>query len=164
MSASAASGSDSAPPVAQPAAEPASEQQLPASTETQPPAEAPRAEPPSIAAAPEPAAAPVGVPVDETAEEPAEEAPAAQEPSGYGCDAALAYLRANAHPAFALVCPGYAFGGQAVTCLNHAPECPGSAVIIINVPCEIAYKNEAANSWTIYNGTGSQIDPYGARC
>lgn len=119
-------------------------------------------------AAPSPAAVPQESPVTEepAAEpepEPTEEAPAA-EPSGYGCDAAIAYLHANAHPAFTIVCPGYAFGGQAVTCLNHAPQCPNSAVIIINVPCAVAYMNEAANSWTIYNGSGAAIDPYGASC
>jgi hypothetical protein len=91
------------------------------------------------------------------------QAPAA-EPSGYGCDAAIAYLQANAHPAFTIVCPGYVFGGQAVTCVNHAPQCPNSAVIIIDVPYPVAYMNEAANSFTIYNSTGAAIDPYGTTC
>lgn len=126
-------------------------------------------------AAPAPAAEPAPAPVETqpaqqpapaapTAEAPAAEAPAPAAPAGYGCDAAIAYLSAHAHPAFTIVCPGYAFGGQAVTCFNHAPQCANSAVIIINVPCPVAYMNEAANSWTIYNGTGATIDPYGSSC
>lgn len=148
---------------------------VPASTEAPAP-EAPTEEPavPSVdtkaaetVAAPAPAAvpAPAAAPVTEEApvEEQVADQPAAA-PSGYGCDAAIAYLRANAHPAFSIICPGYAFGGQAVTCLNHAPQCPNSAVIIINVPCPTAYMNEAANSFALYNSTGAAIDPYGATC
>lgn len=115
----------------------------------------PVSEPETISAAPE-------VPAPASTPEPVQDAPAAT--STYGCDAAVAYLQEHAHPAFRIVCPGYAFGGQAVTCLNHAPQCPNDAVIIINVPCEIAYMNEAANSWTLYNSTGAAIDPYGSRC
>jgi hypothetical protein len=84
--------------------------------------------------------------------------------NAYGCDAAMAYLQANAEPSFQLVCGAYAFGGQAVTCYFHAPQCANSAVIIINVPCAIAYKNEAANSWTLKNHTGAKIDPFGPSC
>lgn len=132
-----------------------------------PPAEQPIAEAPVAVEAPAPVvpvqvaqpAAPEPVAPSEPQPEPEPETP-----SGYGCDAAIAYLQANAHPAFTIVCPGYAYGGQAVTCLNHAPQCAGQAVIIINVPCEIAYKNEAANSWTLYNQTGAAIDPFGASC
>jgi hypothetical protein len=91
-------------------------------------------------------------------------APAPAVDNTYGCDAAMAYLRAHAEPSFQLVCGGYAFGGQAVTCYYHAPQCANSAIIIINVPCETAYKNEAANSWTLKNNTGAKIDPYGSSC
>ena len=96
--------------------------------------------------------------------EPVPAAPVVETPSTYGCDAALAYLRAYAHPAFRLVCPGYAFGGQAVTCINVEGYCPNDAVIIIAEPCEIAYRNEAANSWTLYTQSGAAIDPYGPSC
>lgn len=91
-------------------------------------------------------------------------APAADDNSGYGCDAALAYLRANAEPSYQLVCPGYAFGGQAVTCNHHAPECADYNIIIINTPCATAYKNEAANSWTLVRHDGAAMDPFGATC
>ena len=87
--------------------------------------------------------------------------PAAAPASGYGCAAALAYLRANAAPGFRFVCPGNANGHQAMTCLNHAPECPGTGIIAISVPCPAAYKNEAANSWIISGLRGGGIDPYG---
>jgi hypothetical protein len=142
------------------ASAPVEEEAAPAPVAPQPVAAQPTAAQPT---APQ-QAAPVEAQHEEPApvEEPAAQAPVAQ--PGYGCDAALSYLRANAHPAFTLVCPGYAFGGQAVTCINHAPECPSSAVIIINNPCPVAYMNEAANSWTLYNGTNAVIDPFGASC
>jgi hypothetical protein len=91
-------------------------------------------------------------------------APAAAENSGYGCNAALAYLRANAEPSYQLVCPGYAYGGQAVTCNHHAPQCADYNIIIINTPCPTAYKNEAANSWTLVRNDGVAMDPFGATC
>lgn len=84
--------------------------------------------------------------------------------SGYGCDAAIAYLQANANPNFRIVCPGYAWGNQAATCLNMPGYCPGDAVIIINVPCAVAYQNEAANSWALWNNPLASIDPYGSSC
>ena len=149
----AASSSDPAPAAPEAVAAPA-----PA---TEAPAPAPATE---TVAPPAPAAAPAPAPVAPVATPEPAAAPQAEQPAGYGCDAAIAYLRANAHPAFTIVCPGYAFGGQAVTCVNHAPQCPNSAVIIINVPCAVAYMNEAANSWTIYNSTGAAIDPFGASC
>jgi hypothetical protein len=81
-------------------------------------------------------------------------------PAGYGCAAALAYLSAHAAPGFTFECPGYAEGRQAMTCVNHAPECAGRKIIAIAVPCAAAYMNEAHNSWVL-TGTGSGIDPYG---
>jgi hypothetical protein len=81
-------------------------------------------------------------------------------PAGYGCAAALSYLSAHAAPGFTFECPGYAMGRQAMTCVNHAPECAGRKIIAIAVPCPAAYMNEAHNSWVL-TGTGSGIDPYG---
>jgi hypothetical protein len=81
-------------------------------------------------------------------------------PAGYGCAAALAYLSANAAPGFTFVCPGNAYGNQAMTCVNHAPQCAGQKIIAIAVPCPAAYMNEAHNSWVL-TGHGSGIDPYG---
>jgi hypothetical protein len=81
-------------------------------------------------------------------------------PSGYGCAAALSYLRANAAPGFTLVCPGYALGRQAMTCVNHAPQCSNEKIIVIADPCPAAYMNEAHNSWVL-TGKASGIDPYG---
>ena len=57
------------------------------------------------------------------------------EPSGYGCAAALAYLAAHAAPGFSFECPGYADGNEAMTCVNHAPECTGERIIVIADPC-----------------------------
>ena len=83
--------------------------------------------------------------------------------NGYGCAAALAYLRANAAPGFTFLCPGYAAGRQAMTCINHPPECSaGSKVIAISVPCPAAYKNEASNSWVLTGRSSARIDPYGS--
>jgi hypothetical protein len=80
---------------------------------------------------------------------------------GYGCDAALAYLRANAAPGFTFQCPGYSYGNQAMTCVNHAPQCPGQRLITITVPCAAAYQNEANNSWILIGARSGRIDPYG---
>ena len=85
---------------------------------------------------------------------------AGAQPNGYGCGAALAYLAANAAPGFTFQCPGNAFGNQAMTCMNHAPQCPGQRIIAIAVPCAAAYMNEAHNSWVLI-GQASGIDPYG---
>jgi hypothetical protein len=81
-------------------------------------------------------------------------------PASYGCAAALAYLSAHAAPGFTFECPGYAYGRQAMTCVDHAPQCAGRKIIAIAVPCAAAYMNEAHNSWVL-TGTGSGIDPYG---
>jgi hypothetical protein len=89
----------------------------------------------------------------------------AAEPSGYGCAAALAYLAAHAAPGFSFECPGYADGNEAMTCVNHAPECSGEHLIVISDPCPAAYMNEAfnSNSWSDATDTFTQgIDPYGS--
>jgi hypothetical protein len=88
----------------------------------------------------------------------------AVDPPGYGCAAALAYLAANANPEFTVECPGYADGNEAMTCVNHAPECAGEHLIAIADPCPAAYMNEAynSNSWSDAEGTFTRpIDPYG---
>jgi hypothetical protein len=182
-SGSAAAGSAAAPAATQSApasAAPASAQPTPSGTESTGSSQVPESTPP--ADTPQPAAtlaplvasaAAVPAPASSAQEESAPEAPqspaaadvpAAPVSGGYGCDAALAYLRANAEPSYQLVCPGYAYGGQAVTCNHHAPECADYNIIIINVPCEIAYKNEAANSWTLVRGDGAAMDPFGSVC
>jgi hypothetical protein len=87
------------------------------------------------------------------------------EPSGYGCGAALAYLAAHAAPGFTFECPGYADGNEAMTCVNHAPECAGEHLIVIADPCPAAYMNEAfnSNSWSDATDSFTQgIDPYGS--
>ena len=78
--------------------------------------------------------------------------------TGWGCQAALQYLAQHANPAFAVVCPGYAMGHQAMTCYNQPGMCPDSAEIVIADPCPAAYENEAWNSWHIESGP---FDPYG---
>jgi len=80
---------------------------------------------------------------------------------GYGCAAAIAYLQANAAPGFTFECPGYSYGHQAMTCVNHAPQCPGQRLIAITVPCPAAYENEAHNSWVLIGARSGGIDPYG---
>jgi hypothetical protein len=62
---------------------------------------------------------------------------------------------------FALECPGYAFGRQAMTCSFAAGYCPASRVIAIAVPCPAAYMNEAENSWILLDIRPGPIDPYG---
>ncbi len=47
-----------------------------------------------------------------------------------------------------------------MTCVNHAPECPGQKIIAIAVPCAAAYMNEAHNSYVLI-GQASGVDPYG---
>jgi hypothetical protein len=77
------------------------------------------------------------------------------------CGPALAYLSAHAAPGFTFQCPGYADGHQAMTCVNHAPECAGKLIIAIAVPCPAAYMNEASNSWVLTGQRSTPIDPYG---
>ncbi len=82
--------------------------------------------------------------------------------SGWGCQAALAYLAAHAAPGFSFACPGYAFGRQAMTCMNDPPYCAaGEDVIVIADPCPAAYMNEASNSRVFSGLSDAPIDPYG---
>jgi hypothetical protein len=131
-------------PAATPAVPPA-----PTTTTTPPtPTTVPPAPP-----APTPAATPQPTPITDAA------------PTGYGCAAALAYLAANAAPGFTFECPGYAAGHEAMTCVDHAPECGGEHLIVISDPCPAAYMNEAynSNSWSDALGEFTRpIDPYGA--
>lgn len=78
---------------------------------------------------------------------------------GWGCADALAYLKANANPAYSLVCPGFAQGHQAMTCNELAGICSGFNEIVIAIPCPAAYENEAWNSWHIVLGP---FDPFGS--
>jgi hypothetical protein len=110
-------------------------------------------------------AAPTGMPV-QSHRAPAQAPPgaaatAATAAGGYGCGPALAYLRTNAAPGFELQCPGNAYGHQAMTCVNTAPQCPSRQVIAIHVPCPAAYMNEASNSWVLLGLRHTRIDPYG---
>jgi len=96
--------------------------------------------------------------------------------STWGCAAALAYLQAYAAPGFALDCPGYALGHEAMTCLHGTPQypdaCPSGPEIAISDACPQAYMNESANSWLLTGQAASEqakfgvsyasIDPFGA--
>ena len=93
-----------------------------------------------------------------------------------GCAAALAYLQAYAAPGFALDCPGYAEGHEAMTCLHGTPQYPDACLngpeIAISDACAQAYMNESANSWLLTGQTATEqaklgvsygsIDPFGA--
>ena len=96
--------------------------------------------------------------------------------STWGCAAALAYLQAYAAPGFALDCPGYALGHEAMTCLHGTPQypdaCPSGPEIAISDACPQAYMNESANSWLLTGQAATEqakfgvsyasIDPFGA--
>ena len=134
---------------------------------------APPASPPAVLAAapvsPPPAAAPPAVPAPPAL-------PAYGQASTPGCTAALAYLQAYAAPGFALDCPGYALGHEAMTCLHGTPQypdaCTNGPTIAISDACPQAYMNEAANSWNLtgqlsteqqkFGASYSDIDPFGA--
>jgi hypothetical protein len=58
------------------------------------------------------------------------------------------------------MCPGYAQGHQATTCIGADPCSPGQRLIIIADPCPAAYMNEASNSWAVL--VGGVIDPFGS--
>lgn len=81
--------------------------------------------------------------------------------TAWGCGAALAYLQTYAAPGFALQCPGYAEGREAMTCMRVAGACPTSAVIAIADACPQAYMNEASNSYVLIGASSAPIDPYG---
>ena len=118
---------------------------------------------PVSAPAPAPAPAPPAV-------------PAVGQATAWGCAAALAYLQAYAAPGFALDCPGYAEGHEAMTCIHDTPAypdaCPNGPTIAISDACPQAYMNESANSWNLtgqlsteqqkFGVSYAQIDPFGA--
>jgi len=83
--------------------------------------------------------------------------------AAWGCDAALAYLRAYADPIFGIECPGYAYGKAAITCFggwSGADACaPNQFLIVVEVPCPVAYMNEASNSWVVAAEAGAASDP-----
>jgi len=81
--------------------------------------------------------------------------------ASFGCGSALSYLSTHAAPGFRFECPGYALGHQAMTCIDVAGVCPGSHLIVIDVPCSAAYMNEASNSWVLEGLRQAPIDPYG---
>jgi len=87
--------------------------------------------------------------------------PAVGRATAWGCAAALAYLEAYAAKSFALECPSYAEGHDAMTCLAEQGTCPSSAVIAIADACPAAYMNEASNSWVLSGASNAPIDPYG---
>ena len=96
--------------------------------------------------------------------------------TAWGCTAALAYLQAYSAPGFALDCPGYAEGHEAMTCIHGSPQYPDACLsgpeIAISDACPQAYMNESANSWLLTGQTAteqakfgvaySSIDPFGA--
>jgi hypothetical protein len=102
--------------------------------------------------------------------------PAYGHATAWGCAAALAYLQAYAAPGFALDCPGYAEGHEAMTCLHGTPQYPDACLngpeIAISDACPQAYMNESANSWLLTGQSGTEqakfgvsygeIDPFGA--
>ncbi len=108
-----------------------------------------------------PAPPPTPVPAAATASAPAPSDPGVVPPVGqasaWGCAAALAYLQTYAAQGFALECPGYAEGREAMTCMNRTGACPGTSVIAIADPCPQAYMNEASNSYVI-TGSGRHAD------
>jgi hypothetical protein len=147
-------------------------------TTTAPPAPAPA---PAAPAPAPPAPAPTPAPASAVvAAAPVAAAPPALPAVGHatvwGCTAALAYLQAYAAPGFALDCPGYAEGHEAMTCLHGTPQypdaCPNGPTIAISDACPQAYMNESANSWLLTGQTAteqqefgvsySSIDPFGA--
>lgn len=94
----------------------------------------------------------------------------------WGCAAAIRYLSKHANPQYQIECPGDAVNpdhspAQAETCTDTPGFCT-APVIKIRIPCPTAYRNEAANSWIMWNLllTGkpldwrAKIDPYGPSC
>ena len=128
--------STTAPPPAQPPAPP------PTTTTTVPPP------PPAAPPAPPPSA--FG------------SVPPRGQATAWGCQAALAYLAAYAHPGFTPECPGNAQGREGMTCTNVPGVCPNESIIAIADPCPAAYMNEASNSWVLLGQSTAPLDPYGA--
>jgi len=84
------------------------------------------------------------------------------EATQWGCKAALSYLSEHTAPGFEIECPGYAYGHQAMTCVDDPPYCgTDQRLITIADPCPAAYMNEASNSWVLIGESDSAIDPYG---
>jgi hypothetical protein len=155
-------------PATDPAAATTTTTAPPATTTTTPPAATPP--PPAVLAStavtPTPAPTPPPPPA----------VPAYGQATVWGCAAALAYLSAYAAPGFALDCPGYAEGHEAMTCLYDTPAypdaCPSGPTIAISDPCPQAYMNETANSWNLtgqlsveqqkFGVSYAEIDPFGA--
>jgi hypothetical protein len=141
----------------------------PATTTTTAPAPAP-------APTPAPAPAPAVLAATPPPAPAAPALPAYGHATVWGCTAALAYLQAYAAPGFALDCPGYAEGHEAMTCLHGTPQypdaCPSGPTIAISDACPQAYMNESANSWYMTGQLGTEqakfgvsyaeIDPFGA--
>ena len=113
--------------------------------------------------APPPAPAPAPAATVATAPAPSDPGvpPAVGQATAWGCAAALTYLQAYAAKGFALECPGYAEGREAMTCMNQPGACPGTSVIAIADPCPQAYMNEASNSYVITGVADTPIDPFG---
>jgi hypothetical protein len=153
-------------------------------TTTVPPATTTTTTAPTPAPAPAPTPAPAPAPTPAPAVLAATPPPAPVAPAlpsyghatVWGCTAALAYLQAYAAPGFALDCPGYAEGHEAMTCLHGTPQYPDACLngpeIAISDPCPQAYMNESANSWLLTGQTATEqakfglsyasIDPFGA--
>ena len=89
--------------------------------------------------------------------------PAEGQATTWGCDSALVYLRAYADPIFGLECPAYAYGKAALTCFggwSGVDACgPNQFLIVVDVPCPVAYMNEASNSWVVAAEAGAASDP-----
>jgi hypothetical protein len=133
---------------------------------------------PAPTPAPAPAPAPTPAPVvlaSSSAAPAAPPVPAIGDATVWGCAAALAYLQTYAAPGFALDCPGYAEGHEAMTCVYDTPAypdaCPNGPTIDISDACPQAYMNESANSWNLtgqlsteqqkFGVSYSEIDPFG---
>ena len=81
---------------------------------------------PVVSTAPTPTPTPTPAPAPAAPPAPAVPAvPAVGQATAWGCSAALAYLQAYAAPGFALDCPGYAEGHEAMTCLYGHARVPG---------------------------------------
>ena len=126
----------------------------------------PTTSPPPVTAKPRPAPAtpsPPTAPLRSVATRvPPAPRPVAVAAGDFGCAAALAYLAAHQAPGFVDLCrPHAASGGYGYTCVDHAPQCPGSKVIAIACPAPIVYKNEASNSLVLAGRSQAAIDPFG---
>jgi hypothetical protein len=145
-------------------------------TTTAPPATTTTTAPPATTTTTAPAPAPVVLTATPPPAPVAPALPAYGHATTWGCAAALAYLQAYAAPGFALDCPGYAEGHEAMTCLHGTAQfpdaCPNGPTIAISDACPQAYMNESANSWYMtgqlsteqakFGVSYAEIDPFGA--